>query len=150
MSKNSVYNEHKFVAKMALWKEYFVVLGSFIFLCITLYLDYTAYKTKNKYNSIVGEINSSTCKGNGQKYDCSLNILYKIENKEYQNELLTIYTNKYKPDDSINIRYNKKNKNKIILEEETFMGFSIFGILCFIGALINLFIIMHIYNKNFN
>jgi hypothetical protein len=144
MSKKTAYNEHKFIAKMALWKEYFVVLGSFIFLCITLYMDYTAYKTKKKHNSISGKINSTTCKSNGQKYDCSLNVLYKIKDKEYQNELLTTYNSNYNQ-----IRYNKTN-NKIILEEEIFIGFSIFGILGFIGTLFNLYIIMSIYNKMFN
>lgn len=59
---------------MFLWNEYFIVLGSIIFFCFSLYLDYNAYKTKNRHNSIIGKINNSTCKNNGKKYDCSLDL----------------------------------------------------------------------------
>ena len=133
MNNKSVYNDYKFIVNIALGNQYIIVLGSFIFLCITLYMDITAYKIKKNYNSIIGNIKSSMCKNN----ECSLNISYVVKDIEYQNKLLTTNNSNsnYKENDKITIRYNKRNKNKIILKEDIFIGYSIFGILGFIGSL---------------
>jgi hypothetical protein len=117
-----------------------------------LYMTYDQYRIKKKYISTIGKVKDSICKSYDKYFDCSLNIIYKIENKEYQNKLKTYNNTNYKPDDSINIKYNKQNENKIILDEEekVYTTWIIISIILVIVSVFNLSYMKRIYKKNFN
>jgi hypothetical protein len=92
-----------------------------ILICVSIYL----FRKEDVFgnNNIKGTVKNSLCTKHYSRkgrtdWDCSFNILYNIDNKEYlksSNDLneLDNSTLKYTDGDSINLRYNPNNKNNI-------------------------------------
>lgn len=89
---------------------------TFIIFCITLSIGYGLYKKEELYenNLTKGIVQNSICGREIQnRYDCSINLLYNIDNNEYAQNYRTSSTKNYSPGELIDLRYNKNNKNDI-------------------------------------
>jgi hypothetical protein len=110
-----VVNFFAFIGKMEAIFD--IILGIFvgiIFLCIAIYL----FISTDVYdNHTKGTVQNSLCKkmfSKKDKWDCSFNILYNIDNTEYlKNNVNTNSRIRYIDGNSIDLRYNPNNKNEI-------------------------------------
>ena len=137
------YNFTEYDIKCKKRESIVYIICSIIFLFFTIFefvLLINDYKYFS-YNKTNGIIESHEC--NNSKYNCTYNIVYNINDKEYNNKIKIndYYEDGYK----IDIRYNKNNYNDITLEKKVnnlkiirvgFFMFLIGTILCFIASIV--------------
>jgi hypothetical protein len=112
----SIIDFFAYIAKIGAIFE--IISGIFIgiiFLCIAIYF----FRSTDVYgdNNIKGTVQNSLCKkmySKKNKWDCSFNILYNIDNTDYlKNNINTNSSIIYIDGNSIDLRYNPNDKNDI-------------------------------------
>ena len=152
MSYNIKYGATRVWVNTIIWS----ILGVWIF---SIY--FSMYNKNKQYKNIIAKVLNFNCKEIiiktvdknknvskiETKYDCVVNVEYKINSKVYKNEIkLNKLRMKPKIDEKLNIKYNKDNHNDIIIDSysnvlEGLMGmFLIFIILFFIY--LNLYLVI--------
>ena len=140
------------IASLGRAKAYIGFFIAFLIFCLTSYFGYYLYNSEDIYgkNFIKGKVKDSLCKKiqNYKNYDCSLNIQYNIDTKEYEsnNYLLPNSTKYYSQGNEIDLRYNTKDKNDITNDtwpnSSKGIGIMIFGLIILIFASIQLYIMI--------
>ena len=109
-------------AKYAQFEAGIFLFIAIIIFCATTYFSYKIYKTTDIYgnNKVTGIVKDSQCtsyyatrKSKVKSYDCSFNILYNIDNKDYIKKMNTNENTNYTNNKVINLRYNPNDKNDI-------------------------------------
>ena len=109
--------------------------------------------SSNKYNNTtVATIIDADCnKINTEdtiKYNCSLDVNYTIDNTKFENNINTTSSYKYKVGDTLNLGYNKNDKNDISLDFKIIRWVSIIGIILITMIMIGTYANLYIVRKN--
>jgi preprotein translocase subunit SecG len=133
---------------MAVITFIFVLL---LFLVAIYLVNRFLYKKEDVYdkNFTKGTVKDSTCtkytnSDNNMKWDCSMNLLYNINNNDYVKNYHISSSTYYTPDTKIDLRYNKYDNKDITTDtySNTFKG----NIIIFIVSIILLASIIQLYS----
>lgn len=137
------------LAGYAKFKAVISVFITFFIFCITSRLGYYIYKKEDIYenNLTKGRVQDSTCtkySSNNNNWDCSMNLLYNINNNDYvKNNYHINSSTYYAPNTQIDLRYNKYDNRDITTD--TFTNHFKGGLVIFIGFFIFMMSLIYLY-----
>jgi hypothetical protein len=143
------------VAAYAKFNALIGVFITFIIFCCTSYIGYYYFYNKEDIydnNFTKGTVKDSTCtkyrnntkNSNDISWDCSMNLLYNINNNEYVQNYHTNSSTYYSPGSNIDLRYNKYNNNDITTD--TYSNHFKGSVIMFIGFFLLLLSLIYTYS----